>query len=98
MPAKLVKIYFVMFPDLGFIIKVVCKGLKAAKEEFKDPSDDMKKLIEYFDAVESVKHNSDGFAVAMVIEEKNLSKEHVPAVMLSSKEVLLVPNMCFFRH
>ena len=75
---------------MAFIIKVVCKGLKKAKEEFKSPSEDVQKLITYFDAVDFIKHSDDAFAVAMKMEEIGLHKEHIPVTLLSSKEVISI--------
>lgn len=75
---------------LAFIVKAVCKGLKAAKEATPDPSGDTQKIIKYFDTVDFVKHSQDGFAVAMKFEEMALHKEHIPLPMLSSKEVCII--------
>lgn len=73
--------------SIGFIIKVVCKGLKTAKEEHKEPSEDVQKLINYFDGVNFVKHSEDAFAVAMKVEELGLHREHIPLVLMSNKEI-----------
>ncbi|WAR30710.1 RO60-like protein, partial [Mya arenaria] len=72
---------------LAFIVKVVCKGLKTAKEATPDPAPPVAKLVAYFDAVEYVKHSTDGFAAAMKLEEYELHKEYVPMALLSSKEI-----------
>ncbi|XP_045201406.2 RNA-binding protein RO60-like [Mercenaria mercenaria] len=73
--------------SMGFIIKVVCKGLKAAKEGYKEPSEDIQNLIAYFDGVDFVKHSDDSFAVAMKMEELGLHRQHIPVALLSSKEI-----------
>ena len=74
---------------LAFIVKAVCRGLKSAKEATTEPTTEVQKVIDYLDAVDSVKHSSDGVEVAIKYEELGLHREQIPMPLLSSKEVRL---------
>lgn len=55
------------------------KGLDAVKEGLPaEKTDDLREVLEYLDAMESIKTSSDENAIAAVIEQHHLSREHVP--------------------
>lgn len=76
-------------PGVDFIFKYVTKGLAAAKEHLTDKkSDELQDVIKYLDAVERVKHSNDEQEVAHLVQEFQLSHEHVPTWLIKdSREV-----------
>lgn len=66
------------------------KGLKVAKSEFDSDGSaigQLRELIDYLEAVDTLKHSTDEQQVARLIEQHQLSYEHVPSIHLNSFEV-----------
>lgn len=78
-----------MLSGVDFIFKYVTKGLAAAKEHLTDEkSDELQDVIKYLDAVEKVKRSNDKQEVAHLVQEFQLSHEHVPTWLIKdSREV-----------
>ena len=80
---------FSFFSATGLILKYVNKGFSEIQAAYADdglPSD-QKALYTYLEAVHAVKQGKDEQAVARLVEQHQLSKEHVPTVLINSKEV-----------
>jgi len=78
-------------PAIAMVLQFVMRGWKKTKEDYIQDGlpDDLRSLLQYLDAVETVKHASieEGQKVAALIEEYKLVREHVPTWLLKSKEV-----------
>lgn len=75
---------------VALVLKYVIKGLKVAKSEFDNDgsaSGEQRELIDYLEAVDTLKHSTDEQQVARLIEQHQLSYEHVPSIHLNSFEV-----------
>ncbi|XP_014791184.1 RNA-binding protein RO60 [Octopus bimaculoides] len=75
---------------VALVLKYVIKGLKVAKAEFDSDGNatgQLRELLDYLEAVDTLKHSTDDQQVARLVEQHQLSYEHIPSVHLNSSEV-----------
>uniref|UniRef100_A0A4W3K3K2 RNA-binding protein RO60 n=1 Tax=Callorhinchus milii TaxID=7868 RepID=A0A4W3K3K2_CALMI len=75
--------------DLTLVTKYIMKGWKEVEEAYKDKenSDEIHRLLKYFEVLERVKMTKDEHEVAQLVEEYKLVTEHLLTNHLKSKEV-----------
>ncbi|XP_058890726.1 RNA-binding protein RO60-like isoform X2 [Acipenser ruthenus] len=75
---------------LALVAKYITKGWKAVQTVYneKENSDCIRKVLQYLEAVEKVKHTTDELEVIHLIEEHKLVREQLLPSHLKSKEVL----------
>lgn len=70
------------------VLRYTVHGLTKAKEMYKDKEEaGLQELLEYFEAVETLKQTKDEQLAARLIEQHKFVWEHVPTWLLNSKEV-----------
>ncbi|MBN3324491.1 RO60 protein, partial [Atractosteus spatula] len=74
---------------IAVITKYITKGWKDVQDSYRDKenSDDITKVLKYFEAVEKVKHTDDVLEVIHLIEEHRLVREQLLTNHLKSKEM-----------
>ncbi|KAI8518517.1 60 kDa SS-A/Ro ribonucleoprotein [Branchiostoma belcheri] len=74
---------------VAVVIRYIVKGFESAEKEFdkEDAPDDVKNVLTFLRAVEDVKNMRDESAVAGLVEQHRLAREHIPTQLLKSKEV-----------
>ena len=73
------------------MLRYVIKGIDQAKSDYakEKPSEAVKNVLEYLEAVEMLKHSKDDQQAAHLIEKHHLVREQIPTWMVNSKEVKL---------
>ena len=72
------------------MLKYAAKGYRKVAEDSSkgsDLSDDIEKILEYLEAVHTLKHTHDETEAANLIQKHKLVQEHVPTWLQKSKEV-----------
>lgn len=84
----------VLFSVRGLLFKYALKGLAECKNSFNPDclaeglQDEARFILEYLEAVETVRHSQSEEEVARLISQHSLLQEHVPMWMKHSKLVL----------
>lgn len=81
---------FCLFQGVALVLKYVIKGLKVTKAEFDSDGNatgQLRELLDYLEAVDTLKHSTDDQQVARLVEQHQLSYEHIPSIHLNSSEV-----------
>ena len=77
---------------MAYVLKYAAKGYKKVAEDSaktSDHSDDVKLVLEYLEAVNTLKHTTDAQLAANLIQQYKLVQEHVPTWLQKSKEASL---------
>ncbi len=93
---KQIKIFFILhkfdtilISAIAVCLKYVVKGLGATKKQYGSdcPSAEVTSVLAYLQAVDTVKHSNDAQAASRLVEQFQLSREHIPTHFANSKEV-----------
>ncbi|XP_043253937.1 60 kDa SS-A/Ro ribonucleoprotein-like [Colletes gigas] len=81
-------------PETEVVLKYVIHGLEEIKKTYGEDSR-FAEIVEYIERIEDFKHCKDQLQAAHLLEERELTLDHVPGHLLKSEEVwnALIPSM-----